>query len=76
MPNPYPYKNLEENPFYMELAKSAYGHYGAVVDFKNFQGNPMPSFDELLPNIRRAWHDATRFAYNQGAAAEAAKGKQ
>ena len=76
MPNQHPYKQLEVNPFYMDLAKQAYGHYGAVVDFKNFRGEPMPEFDELPENIRKAWHDATRFAYNQGSAAQAQKGSQ
>lgn len=76
MPKQYPYKDLEENPFYMDLAREAYGHYGAVVDFKNFRGEPMPEFDQLPPIIRKAWHDSFRFAYNQGAAAQAQKGNQ
>lgn len=65
-PNPYPYKNLEVNPFYMEIAENAYSHYGAVTDFKNFQGNPMPPFSDLPDTIKKAWHDAARYCYNMG----------
>jgi hypothetical protein len=41
-----------------ELAVEAYARYGAVTDFKNFQGNPMPKFDELPDTIKRAWEAA------------------
>lgn len=36
-------------------AQIAYSAYGRKVDFKNYQGNPMPMFHELPPNIRDAW---------------------
>jgi hypothetical protein len=36
-------------------ARLAYTAYGKVTDFKNFQGNPMPAFDELPEKIREAW---------------------
>jgi hypothetical protein len=37
------------------LAEEAYQRYGAVTDFKNFQGNPMPAFAELPERIQAAW---------------------
>lgn len=55
---------MEVNPFYMEIAENAYSHYGAVTDFKNFQGNPMPKFSDLPDTIKKAWHDAARYCYN------------
>lgn len=36
-------------------ARIAYTAYGKVTDFKNFQGDPMPLFDELPEKIRDAW---------------------
>lgn len=33
----------------------AYTAYGRKVEFKNFQGDPMPLFDQLPDNIREAW---------------------
>jgi hypothetical protein len=38
-----------------ELALIAYTAYGRVTDFKNFQGNPMPKWDELPEKIQGAW---------------------
>jgi hypothetical protein len=40
------------------LARAAYQSYGAVTDFKNYQGLPMPEFDALTPKIREAWQAA------------------
>lgn len=37
------------------MAKLAYAAYGQTTDFKNFQGNPMPAWDDLGDPIRRAW---------------------
>ncbi|HEV7717145.1 MAG TPA: hypothetical protein VGO53_16220 [Steroidobacteraceae bacterium] len=40
----------------MELiAKNAYAAYGAVTDHKNYQGLPMPEWENLTPKIREAW---------------------
>lgn len=39
-------------------AKAAYHRYGSVTDFKNFQGNPMPKWEELPEKIREAWKAA------------------
>jgi hypothetical protein len=36
-------------------ARLAYTAYGRKTDFKNFQGNPMPMFDDLPDHIREAW---------------------
>jgi hypothetical protein len=36
-------------------AERCYRVYGAVTDFKNFQGNPMPDFADLPPKIQEAW---------------------
>lgn len=38
-----------------ELAKAAYARYGAVTDFKNFRGDPMPAWEALGENIQSAW---------------------
>lgn len=39
----------------MTLGRNAYMRYGAVTDFKNFRGDPMPSWSELPDQIRLAW---------------------
>ncbi len=38
-----------------QLVRSAYEAYGKITDFKNFKGDPMPTFDELPPKIQTAW---------------------
>lgn len=40
------------------LARLAYAAYGKTTDFKNFQGNPMPEFDNLPEKIKEAWSAA------------------
>lgn len=42
-----------------ENAKIAYHAYGKVVGHKNFQGNPMPLWNELPEKIQQAWYGAT-----------------
>jgi hypothetical protein len=42
----------------VQLAEQAYNAYGAVTDFKNFQGNPMPQWSDLPPRIQDAWRGA------------------
>lgn len=42
----------EEKPTLGEIAYSAYGKW---VDYKNFQGNPMPKWDTLPIKIQDAW---------------------
>lgn len=38
-----------------ELALIAYTAYGQTTDFKNFQGNPMPAWQDLPDKIQEAW---------------------
>ena len=45
-------KNLEET------TKEAYEAYGTVTDFKNYQGLPMPKWEDLTPQIKKAWQAA------------------
>ena len=42
------------------LAREAYTAYGAVTNFKNFRGEPMPEFDALPETIQDAWKEAAR----------------
>lgn len=37
------------------LGKLAYSEYGNAVGFKNYQGNPMPAWEDLTPAIHSAW---------------------
>lgn len=55
-----------------ELAKIAYQAYGSVTDFKNYQGLPMPAWEDLTEKIREAWKAAVLAALN---AVEEARGK-
>lgn len=38
-----------------ELAKLAYDAYGEATDHKNYQGLPMPTWDDLGDAIQGAW---------------------
>lgn len=49
-----------------KLAKQAYYAYGSVTDFKNYQGLPMPEWEQLTDKIREAWKAAARYAFNEG----------
>lgn len=40
------------------LAQSAYHNYGAVTNYQNYQGLPMPEWKELPDAIRNAWRNA------------------
>lgn len=42
----------------LEAAQRAYAAYGKTTDYKNFQGNPMPAWDDLGDTIQRAWTNA------------------
>lgn len=48
------------------LARSAYEAYGRTTDFKNYQGLPMPRWDDLGEAIQLAWTAAAEVAYWQG----------
>lgn len=37
------------------IAQNLYRAYGEVTDFKNYQGLPMPKWEDLTPTIQRAW---------------------
>lgn len=45
-------------------ARAAYQMYGKSVDFKNYQGNPMPSWEELPDAIKTAWEAAAEGVAN------------
>lgn len=47
-----------------DLAKIAYEAYGRRTDFKNYQGLPMPKWDNLTPTIRDAWNEAAAAVIN------------
>ena len=40
------------------LAKRAYEAYGKTTDFKNYQGLPMPKWEDLPEKIKDAWLNA------------------
>jgi len=40
------------------LAQSAYHNYGAVTNYLNYQGLPMPEWKDLPDTIRNAWRNA------------------
>lgn len=42
------------------LARGAYDAYGAVTDHKNYQGLPMPTWEDLPEKIRTAWCAAAK----------------
>lgn len=46
------------------MAKLAYGAYGQTTGFKNFQGNPMPKWDDLGDTIQGAWVAAANAVNN------------
>lgn len=37
------------------LARNMYQAYGNTTDFKNYQGHPMPTWEELPEKIKEAW---------------------
>lgn len=47
-------------PGILEAAQIAYLAYGQTTDFKNFQGNPMPAWQELPEKIQEAWGAAVK----------------
>lgn len=40
------------------LGEIAYDAYGKTTDYKNFMGNPMPTWGDLPPKIKEAWENA------------------
>lgn len=49
-----------------DVARAMYAAYGETTGHKNYQGNPMPAFNELGETIQRAWHAAARVGYAWG----------
>jgi hypothetical protein len=43
--------------------QEAYRAYGDVVGWQNYQGLPMPSWENLTPKIREAWVAAAAAAH-------------
>ncbi len=62
----------EEYDQSVELAKLAYNAYGDAVDFKNYQGLPMPSWDDLGDAIQGAWVAAAERVADELSGPEAA----
>ena len=50
-----------DTEFWQEIAKAAYHEYGGVTDWKNYQGLPMPAFEQLTPTIQAAWVAAVQY---------------
>lgn len=49
----------------VERAQRAYEAYGAVTEHKNFQGDPMPAWEDLGDTIQAAWVAASNAGGNQ-----------
>lgn len=45
--------------FDVRVARFAYMNYGKVTEFKNYQGLPMPEWEDLPPKIQLAWRKAS-----------------
>ncbi len=50
----------QEDTNTQELARVAYEAYAADSDWKNYQGNPMPQWQDLPENIRQHWRAAIK----------------
>ncbi|HEY6021581.1 MAG TPA: hypothetical protein VIY48_17440 [Candidatus Paceibacterota bacterium] len=53
------YENLVAN-----TAHILYNEYGSSAEWKNFQGNPMPMWEELPIPTREHWIEVARKAIN------------
>lgn len=58
------------NDYLLECAIRAYDAYGEVTDHKNYQGLPMPKWDELTDKIRAAWVNAVKSVFDNLKSAE------
>ena len=54
---------MTPSPEHLVAARGAYLRYGGVTEYKNFQGNPMPPFEELPYVIQCAWCAAVNDSY-------------
>ena len=50
----------------MVIAESAYNAYGEATGRKNYQGLPMPAWEDLPPSIQNAWVQAVKNARSYG----------
>ncbi len=48
-----------------ELAPKMYYSYGDETEHKNYQGLPMPLYEDLPPKIKSAWEVAAERAINE-----------
>lgn len=46
---------MTDNDESITLAWVAYAAYGQSTDYKNYQGKPMPNWDDLGDTIQAAW---------------------
>jgi hypothetical protein len=51
---------MHPDEYFVPFAQSAYDAYGEVTDHKNYQGLPMPKWEELTPRIQQAWVGAVK----------------
>jgi len=51
--------------YLLELAKGAYEAYGLITDHKNYQGLPMPEWDDLTETIKQAWINFSSYVFNR-----------
>lgn len=56
---------MKPSTFFVPYAKSAYEAYGAVTDHKNYQGLPMPEWEQLTETIQQAWVGAVKDVVQQ-----------
>lgn len=59
-PDAQNYPDPEDGMSWHEIAASAYRAYAASTGNKNYQGNPMPPWEELPRRIQIAWEAAAR----------------
>lgn len=50
----------------MSFGEYAYQVYGNSVEWRNFQGNPMPLWEDLSDAIREAWEEVGDALYDIG----------
>lgn len=48
------------NDPFMDLARIGYDAYGDRAEWKNYEGKPMPQWDELPQHIRDKWRSAAK----------------
>jgi len=51
---------MKDLAYFTEQARRSYRAYGEVTDFKNYQGLPMPEWDDLTVKIQQAWVNAVK----------------